>query len=79
MDEIFYAYIIEHKQEHDYYLMRCEFKLFFNDNQHCPHLTSELYINKTLCYWYKILENVIRDIKDKGYNFIHIAEINFTT
>ena len=29
IDEIFYAYIIEHNKKYDYYLFNCHFKLFF--------------------------------------------------
>ena len=32
-----------------------------------------------MCYLYKILENVISDFKDKGYNFNHITEMNIIT
>ena len=56
--------------------MNCEFKLFFNNNEYSPYVTSDLYSNKTMCYWYKSLENVISDFKNKGYNCNHIAEIN---
>ena len=29
VDEIFYAYIIEHKKKYDYYLIKCESNLVF--------------------------------------------------
>ena len=32
-----------------------------------------------MCFWYKFLENLIRDFKDKGYNFNHIAEMDIIT
>ena len=50
IDEIFYAYNIEHNKKY-YYLMECEFILIFNDYQFCPYVTSELYSNRTMCYW----------------------------
>ena len=75
LDEIYYTYIIELNRKYDYYLMKREFILIFNDNQYCPYITSELYSDKTMCYWYKFLEKVIRDFKDKGYSFNHIAEM----
>ena len=59
--------------------MKFEFILVFNDNQYCPYVTSELYSNKRMCYWYKFLENVIGDFKNKGYNFNHRAEMNIIT
>ena len=66
-DEIFYAHIIEQSKKYDYYLLKCEFNLLFIDNQYCPYVTSELYGNKTTCYWYKLLENVITDFKKRIY------------
>ena len=59
--------------------MKCEFTLVFNDNQYCPYVTSELYSNKTMCYWYKLLEKVIKDFKAKRYKFNHITEMNNIT
>ena len=44
--------------------MKNEFLLVFNDNQYCAYVTSELYSNKTMCSWYKFLENVISDFKN---------------
>ena len=40
---------------------------------------SELYSIKTMCFWYRFLEQVIKDFKDEGYIFNHIAEINIIT
>ena len=51
-------------KKYDYHLMKYEFKLVFNDNQYCAYVTSELYSNKTMCSWYKFLENVISDFKN---------------
>ena len=59
--------------------MKCKFELVFNDDQYCPYVTCELYSNKTMCSWYKFLENVISDLKDKGYNSNLIAETNIIT
>ena len=42
IDEIFYAYIIQHNKKYDYYLINCEFKLDFNDGEFCQYVTSEL-------------------------------------
>ena len=74
-----YAYIIERNEQCDYYLMKCEFELVFNDKQFCPYVTSELYSNKTMWYWYKFLEKLISDFKVKRYNFNHKAEMNTIT
>ena len=74
IDEICYNYIIEHNKKYDFYFMKCEFKLVFIDNRSFPYVTSDLNSNKTMCFWYKFLGNVISDFKDKEYNFNHIAE-----
>ena len=50
IDEIFYAYNIEQNKIY-YYLLECEFKLIFKDYHYCPYVTSELYSNRTMCYW----------------------------
>ena len=60
-------------------LMKCEFKLVFNDIQYCPYVTSRLYSNETMCSWYEILEKSISDFKDKGYNFNDTAEMIIIT
>ena len=39
IDDLFYANIIENIKN-DYYLLKCEFKLVFSDNQYCPYVTS---------------------------------------
>ena len=64
-DEISYAYIIEHNETFDFYVMKCEFILIFDDNQYCPYITSELFSIKTMCYWYNFLESAIRGFKGK--------------
>ena len=65
VDEIFHAYIIEHNRKHDYYLVKCEFKLVFNDNQYCPYVSFILHSSKTMCFWQIFLGNAIDDLKKK--------------
>ena len=80
IDEIFYAWVFERNKKNVMnHLMKCEFNLVFNDNHFCPYVSSELYSNKTMCYWYKYVEKVISDFKDKGYSFSHIVEMNIIT
>ena len=79
MDEKFYAYNIEHNEKYAYYLIKCEFKLVFNDIQYCPYVKSELYSNKTMCFWYRFLEKLFTDFKNKGHNFNHIEGKNIIT
>ena len=79
VDEAFYLYIIEHNKKFDYYLIKCEFKLVFNDCEYCPYVTSKLSDNKTMITWKDFLMKLIDDFKDKGYDFNHIAEMHIIT
>ena len=79
VDETFYLYIIEHNKKFDYYLVKRQFKIIFNDYQYCPYITSKISDNKTMISGSNFLENVIGDSKDEGYNFNHTAEMDFIT
>ena len=68
IDEVFYAYIIQHKKQYDHHLNKCHFKTVFNDNQYNTMIKSNLFINKTMIVWKKYLEYVIDDFKVKEYN-----------
>ena len=75
-DKAFHAYIIKRNKKHDYYLVKGGFKFFFDNYQFCPYVTSLLSDNKTMCYWQNFLEKANNDLKNKGYTFNHIAEMN---
>ena len=51
VDEAFCLYIIELNKKIDYYLVKCHFKLIFNDYQYRPCITSNLSDNKTMISW----------------------------
>ena len=53
VDEVFYAYIIQLKKQHDHYFINCHFKLVFNDNQYSTKVKSNLFSNKTMTSWNK--------------------------
>ena len=72
----FYEYIIEHNRKYEYCLLKSDFKLGFNDYQYCPYIAPKLFDNETMCFWQKISENPIRNKKNKGYTFNHIAEMH---
>ena len=76
VDEVFYAYIIQHNKKYDCYLIKCHFKLVFNDNQHSEYGKSNWFDKKTVTSWQNFLEKVIDQFKNKGYNFNHIEELN---
>ena len=75
VDEVFYAYIIEHNKQYDYYLIKRHF-IFFSDNQYSTDVKSNLFDNKTMISWQNFLKKVIDDFKNKRYNFNHIEEMN---
>ena len=77
--ETFYAYIIQHNRECDYYLIKCHFELVFNDNQYSTYIKSNLFDNKLKIFWRIFLEKVIDDFQKKRYNFSHIIEMNIIT
>ena len=76
---MFYLYIIERNKKFDYYLIKCKFKLVFNNYEYCPYVMSNVSDNKTMISWKNLLEKVIDDFKDKGYTFNHIAEMHLIT
>ena len=80
VDEIFYAYIIKHNKEFDYYLTKCHFKLIFSDNQFSTYVKPNLFDNKTKTSWQNFLEKKLMIFFKKiGYNFNHIEEMNILT
>ena len=70
---------MEHKEKFDYFLIKCEFKLVFNDYEYSPFVTSKSSDNKTAIPLKNFLEKVIDDSKDEGYTLNHIAEMHFIT
>ena len=80
LDEAFYLYINKHIKITDYYLVKCQFKLVFNDYQNCPYITSKFTNKRTMISRKEFLEKVIVDFENKGYNFNHLAAMkNITT
>ena len=56
VDDAFCLYIIEYNKKHDYYLIKCEFNLVFNDNFYKKYLTSQIFDNETMISWSSFLE-----------------------
>ena len=65
LDEAFYLFIIEHNKNFDYNLVKCQFKLVFNDYEYYPYVTSKLSDNETLIPWKSWLEEVFDGLKHK--------------
>ena len=79
VDEVFYLYLIEHNKKFDHYVVKCEFKLLFNDYEFCPHITSKLSFNKRKITLSKLLKAMVDDLEDKGYVFNHIERMDIIT
>ena len=71
------SYNIQHNTEDDYYLVKCEYKLVFIDNQYSTYVKSNLIDNKTMVSSENFFKKAINDFKNKEYNFNHIEELNF--
>ena len=78
VDREFNVYIIQLNEKYDCYLIKCHFKLVFNDNQYSTYVKCNLFDNKTMISRQNFLEKVI-DFKNKGYNFNHVEEMNIIT
>ena len=59
VDEVFYAYIIQHNKEYVCYHIKCHFKLVFTDKQNSANVKSNLFYNNTMISWQKYIEMVI--------------------
>ena len=79
VDEVFNAYILQHKKRCECYPIKCHFKKVFSDNQYRTNFKSSLFDNKTTVPLKIFLEKVSDDFKQKGYNFNHIEEMKIIT
>ena len=70
---------MEHNKKFDYYFVKCEYKLFSNDQEYCLYITSKLFDSKTMCCWQNFLKFAVDDFENKGHDFNHIEELNIIT
>ena len=73
VEEILYLYIKDH------YLLKGEYKLVFNNNQDCKILITGMIINTTNSSWSNYLRETIESLKEEGYHFNQIAEMDIIT
>ena len=78
VDEILYLYMIDHNIKFIQYLMKGYFKLIFN-NQNCKYLMTGMINNTTNISWSNYLRESIDSLKEEGYHFTHIAEMDIIT
>ena len=65
-------------KNHYFYCVKCNFDLVF-DNNFFICIKSDLYTNKTICYWKIFLIHAIQEFINQGYKFSHISNMNNTT
>ena len=76
IDEIFYSHIKEYKNKYEYYLVRCEFIFCCINMEHYGVASSELTDKKTMVSWKNFVKNAIKELKDEGFDFSHISQMN---
>ena len=78
VDEILYLYIKDYNKKFTQYLLKGQFKLVFNYKD-CKYLMTDMINNTTNVSWSNYLRDVISNLKEEGYNFSHIAEMDTIT
>ena len=58
--------------------MKGQFELVFN-NQDCEYLLTDMINNKSYVSWTNYLRDVITNLKNEGYDFSHIGEMDIIT
>ena len=67
-----------YNKKYTQYLLKTRFKLVFN-NQDCKYLMTDMNNNTTNISLSIYLRDVISNLKEKGFGFSHIAEMNVIT
>ena len=71
--------MIAHNKKFNQYLSKGQFKLVFNNNQDCKYLMTDMINNTTNTSWSNYLREAIDNLKEEGYDFNQIAEMDFIT
>ena len=79
VDEILYLYMIHHNKKFTHYLLKGQLKLVFNNNQDCKYLTTDMIDNTTNVSWSNYIRDAIDKLKEEGYDFNYIAEMDIIT
>ena len=69
----------DHNKKFNHYLIKGEFKLVFNNNQDCKYVMIGMIDNRTFISWSNCLRDAIDSVKEEGYVFGHIAEMDIIT
>ena len=79
VDEILYLYMIDHNKKFNHYLIKGQFKLVFNNNQVSKYILTSMIDNRTCISWANYLRKAIDKLKEEGYDFNYIAEMDIIT
>ena len=79
VDEILYLYIKDHYKNFNQYLLEGQFKLVFYNNQYCKYLMTDVIKNTTNISWSNYLRETIDSLKEEGYHFNYLAEMDIIT
>ena len=70
--------MIDHNKKFPQYLLKGQFKLIFN-NQDCKYLMTDMINNTTNVSWSNYIRDAIDKLKEEGYDFNYIAEMDIIT
>ena len=79
IDEILYLYMIAHNEKVNHHLLKGQLKLVCNNNQDCKYLITGMINNTTNISCSNYLREAINNLKEEGYHFNHIAEMDIIT
>ena len=71
--------MINHNKKINHYLLKGEFKLVFNNSQDCKYIMTGMIDNRTVVFWSNYLRDAINHLKEEGYHFDYIAEMDIIT
>ena len=78
IDEILYLYMKDYNKKYTQYFLKGQFKLVFN-NKDCRYLMTDMINNTINISMSNYLRDIISNLKEEGYNFSHIAEMDIIT
>ena len=71
--------MIEHNKKFYHGLLKGQFKLIFNNNHDCKYILTSMTDNRTCVSWSNYLREAIDKLKEEGYDFNCIAEMDIIT
>ena len=72
----YYIYTWNLIKKFNHYPLKVQFKLVFNDNQDFKYVMTGMIDNRLFISWSNYLRETINNLKEEGYDFSHIAEMD---